>query len=574
MPRRPYKSKANEPTPPHRWPEILLALAAFLLVVAELDPTGTYDWLPDGPGLTIDESLNVQQGVRTEVGLRRWLEGRITLREYFGDLEMLGDRAPIGYHAADYPPWGRYLLGLSHAIVTTFAFPADWETLFVVAAARFASAVAFAVTVWLIATYATDTFGRPAGLAAGAALLVMPRVFGHAHLASLETIMGLFYTVTLVSIARRWRSDSPVTNGAAVVAGVWWGLAMLVKIQAILIPPVVTIWAFYHWRWRAFRPLAIMALVGMAVFFVGWPWLWFDPGGHLLAYFGQTTNRAVLPVWYMGQVWQDVNTPWHYPFVITMVTVPLGVLALAAWGLFGGGDRAHAGWRRPDVQLFMLGFVIPLVVFAIPGVAVYDGARLFLVAFPPLAIVAGRGGGLAWDWLRKRFSVWTTGVVAAVVVVVSATPALMTRPVYLSSYNWGVGGLAGAERLGFGVNYWADALTSDILNTAARELPKGSTLAVTPVLHQFQLDALLAQTSSLRARDIHLVEYGRPGAADADGLLIYERRASLPASLRSKLDGLRPSAVVERQGVRLAALYIPSPQPPTPNLYDQTDSLR
>lgn len=555
MSRKPSRRTAAPPRPPaRRRPEFAVALAAFLLVVIELDPTGTYSWLPSGPGLTVDEVLNVQQGVRTEIGLRRWLSGAVTLRELFGDPEELAAMPPIGFHATDYPPLGRYLLGVAHNLVTTFAYPANWKTPFVVAAARFGSAIAFAVTLWLVARFAGESFGRPAGLLAAGSLVLMPRVFGHAHLASLETMIGLFYTATVLSIARRWEISQVVSNKAAIIAGLWWGLALLVKIQAILIPPAVMIWAFYHWRWRAFRPLAIMAVVGMAAFFVGWPWLWFDPLGHAWEYFGRTTDRATLPVWYLGQMWADRDVPWHYPFVMTFATVSLGLLGLGLLGLLSGKPR---GWRDPRCQLLAGCVLMPLVVFAIPGIVVYDGARLFLVIFPLMAILIGRGGMEAWERLRRRFSVRAASLMVVIFIVVQSTVAWTVRPVYLSGYAWSVGGLFGVERLGFEVNYWGDALTSDLLETAANEIPEGGTLAISPILHQFQLDDLRRQTPALRARDIRLVEYGAPAAADADGLLIYERRASLPPTLRAELDKRRPTMTIKRQGVRLAALYIP-----------------
>ena len=115
----------------------------FGAVVADLDPTGSYRWLPDGPGLTVDESFNVQQGVRLEVGLRYLLLGAISPRELFGTPRELGADPPLGYHLPDHPPLGRYLLGVAHNIVTTFAMPADWPSPFVYAAARFGSAAAF-----------------------------------------------------------------------------------------------------------------------------------------------------------------------------------------------------------------------------------------------------------------------------------------------------------------------------------------------------------------------------------------------------------------------------------------------
>ncbi len=48
----------------------LIACAAFAVVVAAIDAAGDYPDAPQGPGLTIDESFNVQEGVRLVEGLK------------------------------------------------------------------------------------------------------------------------------------------------------------------------------------------------------------------------------------------------------------------------------------------------------------------------------------------------------------------------------------------------------------------------------------------------------------------------------------------------------------------------
>ena len=53
----------------------MIAFAAFVAVVAAIDPAGDYPDAPQGPGLTVDETFNVQQGVRLVEGLRVWLLG-------------------------------------------------------------------------------------------------------------------------------------------------------------------------------------------------------------------------------------------------------------------------------------------------------------------------------------------------------------------------------------------------------------------------------------------------------------------------------------------------------------------
>ena len=62
-------------------------------------------------------------------------------------------------------------------------------------------------------------------------------------------------------------------------------------------------------------------------------------------------------------------------------------------------------------------------------------------------------------------------------------------PCHLSYYNLLVGGLAGAERLGFEVTYWGDTVREPMLAEAARLSPDGQILFA-PNLAPFQVPAV------------------------------------------------------------------------------------
>ena len=104
-----------KPAPPNArpWPLLvapaLIAVHAFVAVVAAIDPGGDYPGAPEGPGLTIDESFNVEQGVRLVVGLRAWFAGEVSLREIFGDFRD-NPNSQIGFYNPDHPPLGRLVV--------------------------------------------------------------------------------------------------------------------------------------------------------------------------------------------------------------------------------------------------------------------------------------------------------------------------------------------------------------------------------------------------------------------------------------------------------------------------------
>jgi hypothetical protein len=535
---------------------LLVAVAACVGILLTLDPAGAYPGAPQGPGLTIDESFNVQQGVRLVIGLRYYAAGQVTLREVFGDADELGEQAPLGYHLPDHPPLGRLLIGLGHELTAAVCPPADAPSPFITACARTAPAFAFAVLVGMLGYVAGRWYGPASGVVAALAVVLMPRLFGHAHLAALETFIGLTYAAAVLCVAHLWTAHGPPSYKTAGWTGVVFGLALLTKIQAVLLPIPIALWAVWHYRSRAVVPVLIWGGAGLLIFFAGWPWLWFDPIEHLREYFGRTTDRVQLHTWYFGARYADRAVPWHYPAVMFLTTVPVGLHLLGGWGLFAEKCRAC---RQSREQVLLAAMLVPLLVFSLPGVAVYDGARLFLVVFPLWAVFIGRGGGLVWEWLIQKHSNRTATVALGVFLLAQAYGLVALAPCHLSYYNLFVGGLRGADRLGLEPTYWGDGITRSLLEETAARVPAGATVYVAPVMHQFQLKEMENQSPILRRHAIELRPFdaalGSGTSADARYVLFFRRLADLPDSITPLPFNARLLAEVRREGVQLAALY-------------------
>lgn len=529
---------------------LLVAFVALFSVVLTLDGAGDYPSLFEGPGITLDESFNVQMGVYQWNALREYHVALLhpdSVREVFG---------PGSNYNPDHPPLGRVWLGVWHDLSKWMFPPADHPSPFVTDCARVGSATAFVLTVFLIGLFATKWYGRTAGIVAAVSLVLMPRVFAHAHLASLETCMNLTYSAAILAVAHWWPVEFNRKRRGWIIpalTGALFGLALLTKMQAIVIPPVVGLWAIWNWRVRAIKPLVLFGLVGVAVFFVGWPWLWLDPLHNFREYFARTTSRAVLNCYYLGQVWHDKDVPWHYPFVMFAVTVPVGLHALGLCGVLSVG-RA---WRQPREQLLLAAALFPLVLFALPGVAVYDGERLFLISFPIWAVLIGRGAEIAFRALQQKtesgqwrmFASHRARVATvALCLLTQSVGVIVMHPCQLSYYNLLVGGLNGADRLGFERTYWGDSVTRSVL-ALIPEMPQTDFVDVIPVLHQFQLNDLMQQSPILRRKRIRLrsADFQRDDKLTG-GWLVYTRKADVPPDVW----GARNGVGLFRQDVSLA----------------------
>ncbi|HEV3163280.1 MAG TPA: glycosyltransferase family 39 protein [Isosphaeraceae bacterium] len=499
------------------------------------------------PGITVDEPLDVAPG-------RKYVSTLFSTHGRFFDRDVI---TSVYADNAEHPPLGRWLLGIAASLGEMFGIMPGGPDPFSVHAGRLAPALCFAILVGLIGRESARRFGPAAGVAAGVALILMPRAFAHAHFGALDTFLSLFWTWALLASARALESRRPVL--AMVGAGLIWGLALLTKIHAWLLPPVVLVYVLI-WHRSATKILAAACwgLTGLLVFFGGWPWLWYGTRARLFAYLGTGVGRASIRVLYFGQVYADRDVPWHYPWFYFAVTVPVGLQILGALGL-GQGWRLR---RSDPLPMLLAGSIALFLVLFSTRVPVYDGERLFLVAFPLWAMLVGLGFATAWRWAASRR--WIQ-VMLVILLLAQGCGVVALHPFQLSYYNALVGGLPGAQRLGLELTYWGDAIDPVLLDELARHAQPGQTAAMVPTLHHIQATA--STTPALAAKEVRLLD--ETAAPRADWLLVYRRTAYWHPELSKLLEGQGPPiATRARQGVWLGALWprnLPASGAPDPH---------
>jgi 4-amino-4-deoxy-L-arabinose transferase-like glycosyltransferase len=531
-------------------PSGIAAVVAFVLAAVMVNHGLVDSRLPVGPGLTLDESINLEQGVYLADAIGQ--HGPLLLTPSVAKQVFGVDR-----YLSDYPPLGRMLLGLTHQL-TGWLIPGSESTAYNVPAARLGSCLAFAATVFLIAEFSRRRYGMVTGLCAALMLIGMPNVIGHARLASLESATNLAWVAAMLPLLAWWTKEKPPTVVQTIVSGLLWGILLLTKVQGLFLPVIVFLWAVWQFRWQAIRPLAVYGFTGAVVFFAGWPWLWLDPVANVLQYLSRTTDRSTLYCWYFGQRYTDKAVPWHFPFVMTLISLP-------AWTVVGLLIRAAKKSFDRTEHLLLLCILFPLIVFAVPGVPVYDGTRLFLIVMPPMAMLAGRGFAL---WLAARRPLQTlptsplsteslstaTGTVRAawqVVVcwaLISIAPLFwILQPLAISQYGVLAGGNRGAAWMGMEAGYWSDALNSDFWS----QVPEDCDLLVAPVSYQFQLNAIEALVPIVQQRRIRLTAFQYDPAGQTGNLLLIHRLADL----RPELAIVPPGATVIAEASDSGVVY-------------------
>ncbi len=331
-------------------------------------------------------------------------------------------------------------------------------------AARFGPMVFFSLAVGAFYYRLARQFSHRAALGTAAALVLLPRLFAHAHFASFDGPLTSAWMLSYAAFApargsRRW----------AVVFGLALGAAFSCKATGLLAPLPFVLWAILYRDRRAACALALALPVALVTFVAMNPPLWHDPAGGFGTFLALNLGRAARPglnisTWFLGRMYNlDHPLPWYNTLFWTAVTVPLALLFLLGVGLAGPLRRPR---RERDAMLLLAGAAVLLVARALPGVPPHDGVRQFLPSFAFLAALIGLGADRMVGWLSARTGGGRLGSLAVVggLYLASATSLVWYGPHWLSYYNLAIGGLRGATAAGMEPTYYWDGLDREVLD--------------------------------------------------------------------------------------------------------------
>ena len=292
----------------------------------------------------------------------------------------------------------------------------------------------------------------------------LPRVFFHSHIGALDypvTAMWflVIYTYWKGQKDQRWIMISSVTLG----------LALLTKLNAFfLYAPILLHWSLTHRKeisgiifkgdkagqieyHKILLKLIPMIIVPPIIFLLFWPWLWKDTINRLMEYGFFHINHLRVPVYYLGNTYY--KAPWEYPFLLTLITIPLFFLILFFIGIAKSDFRSHGKTKF----IILFNTLFPLFIISISRTK-YDGIRLFLPAFPFIAIISGFGLNYIFSFFKKRRFNKISILAYTLLFLLTIYFSIIKYHPYQSSYfNILVGGIDGAREIGFEPEYWGSS---------------------------------------------------------------------------------------------------------------------
>ena len=416
--------------------------------------------------------------------------------------------------------------------------------------ARLGPILLYSIAVGVLFTFLERRRGRWAAIGGTAALLLQPRLFGHAHYAAYDGPLTALWVLGVLGFAKatedaRDRGRRNPYWASVIGFGAILGCAMATKLTGWLLPLPFLAWsALYRERRGALTLLAAAPVALLVAYALVPPW-WHDPMGGLARFFASNTSRGAtiqIDVMYLGKVYRTPidSLPWHNTVVLTAAVVPLGFLVLGLVGAIGAVFRVG----RERFGVLVAGhWLFLLLLRSLPHVPGHDGVRLFLPAFGMLAMAAGIGAG----WVADRFGRWG-GWLVILAVAEGAISVLVMLPVPLAYYGPLVLGPPGAERLGLEPTYYWDALAGPPIDWLNENTPEGGKILTATFPTSF---LYLNRSGTLKPTiDSPFAPPGRPS-----WYVMQNRPGAMPLVERNLLAREKPAFVFGKLGVPLLWIF-------------------
>jgi 4-amino-4-deoxy-L-arabinose transferase-like glycosyltransferase len=485
-----------------------------------------------------------------------WLSQLVT------DPSMALDRASIDRawrYNWEHPAWMKLMFALSWMTHDAFGIFGAEAT-----AIRFPGMLSAGLLLWLIYAWAAAVMPRGPALFSALAFGSMPRVFYHSHLDCFDIPIAFFSTLVAYLY---WRSLSD--RRWVPLLGIAFGLALATKHNSWILPGVLMI----HFTWiridqaKAGRParssaswLVSMLVLGPLLFFATWPWLWYDTWNRLGAYVTFHVRHVHYTYQYLGVSYFEPPLPFSVPFVMTLFTVSLPVLALMLVGLCASRRCLVPPWstqpgspttRRTEV-LWLGCMLAPLLAIALPSSPIFGGTKHWLTAYPFLVLFAGLGLCAAIEHAPRWWRAGRGGAswaFAGLCLLPGTVQTAHSHPFGLSHYMPIAGGVPGAADLGMNRQFWGFT-TGRLVPWLVEKLPNGGRVWIGDTTY----DAwLMLQADARLPENIRAVR----SMSEADFALVHHERhfAEVDYQAWVAYGTSRPVHVLRYDGVPIISVY-------------------
>ncbi|MDR0703718.1 MAG: hypothetical protein LBF88_01890 [Planctomycetaceae bacterium] len=360
---------------------------------------------------------------------------------------------------------------------------------------RFGSLVFFSLAIGAVFYRLQQEFDSVTAIFGVVSILLIPRLFAHAQIAAYDSALMAAWLFSWVFFPYVLKS-----GWGAFGFGVAVGLTTASKFSGcgVLLPPVL--WLIVRLIRDRFvadknrlcvhvllKQICLTTIVALFTFWLFCPRLWPDSVTGIYQYFYLNTHRTLnIAVLFFGEMYNLTHSlPCYNTLAWTAITVPIGLLILFFTGCITIIRDKNKRWS--GFWLFLNMFSL-LFLRSLPNTPVHDGVRMFISAFPFLAMIAGIGAAALWNKISdnkiscnvkrtiNQNNLWTK-LCVLLIYVASLFNIFWYAPQWLSFYNLAIGGLQGAVRSGMEPTYYWDGFDDEVIQWLRENTESGDKIA-------------------------------------------------------------------------------------------------
>jgi hypothetical protein len=339
------------------------------------------------------------------------------------------------------------------------------------------------ITVGLVFYWASSLYGKTAGIVASLVISLYPLYWAESHFNTEKDIPETaFWTLFMFTF---WKGITTKNWKWIILTGMFFGLALGTKFNIVFAILVIAPWLiFYLFNNRGIISnlkyflkekkiifsLMLIPIIGVAITFIFWPYLWQDPlrGFFRMIGFYQTIGTTTI-------VSYSLFGTNMFPVRWILFTTPIVTLALTLVGciLYVFNFKKDKDWTT---FLFMLWLLIPILRVIIPGSSIYGGVRQIMEFIPAMALVSAYG----FSKITKKLSFKLSLLLSIVIFVPILIKIISIHPNENVYFNQLIGGLKGAKEQG--IKYWGFSFGSPYRQAASwlnKNTPTGSKIVYT-----------------------------------------------------------------------------------------------
>ena len=294
-----------------------------------------------------------------------------------------------------------------------------------------------------------------------------------------RTYYFLLITLLLLITWYRLAPQLPITLFTILLPAILLGLTTSTRILGPFAGVIVAYYAF-RTKGKSSIPAIIMyAVVALITTYLTWPYLWMNP----IPRFFESLHEMSLYPWnglviFNGATYRSTGIPYSYLPVLLAIqlTEPVWALSIAGWIV----SIVSKEKKRGFVELSLLWFVIPLILFIALRIALYDNFRQILFILPPIFLMAG----VAFEKIKNIK--WQIALIV-LSLIPGITGIVSLHPYEYMYYNSFIGGVDGAYDR-YDLDYWGISYreAAEYVNSVA---PPNATVWVEGPSHLFALFA-------------------------------------------------------------------------------------